>query len=281
MNPDINAVIHAESTFAPVPTGILKSDATSRAVVTYAVLRTYVRPGRQTFPKFSTMAEQFGLSESFLKRGVAELRDLGFLVVTKKDFAAGFRQVNCYYFPNIPDGPVTSDQSEGVKTDTSVRVTPDTSVGVTGDTLYEVEETEVEEVEEPSSAPADAAARPEIDRLCQLLADRIAANGTRRPNITKKWRDAARLLMDKDGYTEEQVAWIINWCQADEFWRTNILSMPKLREKFNQLKLKAVARSKPRTAVDRRVEANAEVAQAWLAKHDAPANFLEIEGGDQ
>ncbi len=260
MNPDINAVIHAESTFAPVPTGILRSEATSRAVVTYAVLRTYVRPGRQTFPKFATMAEQFGLSESFLKRGVAELRDLGFLVVAKKDFAAGFRQVNCYYFPNIPDGPVTSDHPEGVRSDTSARGTSDTPAGVTGDTLYEVEETEVEETEVLPSAPADAAARPEVDRLCQLLADRIAANGTRRPNITKKWRDAARLLMDKDGYTEQQVAWIINWCQADEFWRTNILSMPKLREKFDQLKLKAVGEAKHRPAPSKRQQ---EVA-AWL-----------------
>lgn len=32
---------------------------------------------------------------------------------------------------------------------------------------------------------------------------------------------------------------MIRWATGDEFWRTNILSMSKLREKFDQLKAKA------------------------------------------
>lgn len=32
---------------------------------------------------------------------------------------------------------------------------------------------------------------------------------------------------------------ITRWCQGDEFWRSNVQSMPKLREKFDQLRLKA------------------------------------------
>jgi hypothetical protein len=32
---------------------------------------------------------------------------------------------------------------------------------------------------------------------------------------------------------------MIRWATSDEFWRTNILSMSKLREKFDQLKAKA------------------------------------------
>lgn len=81
--------------------------------------------------------------------------------------------------------------------------------------------------------------RPDVDRLCTLLADRIEANGANRPTITSGWRTSARLLIDKDKRTEEQVAWLIDWCQADDFWSSNILSMPKLREKFDQLLLKA------------------------------------------
>lgn len=81
--------------------------------------------------------------------------------------------------------------------------------------------------------------RPDADRLCEHLADRIEANGSRRPRITQKWRDAARLLIDKDGKTEEQIRTAIDWCQDHEFWRANILSMPKLREKYEQLRLQA------------------------------------------
>jgi len=78
-----------------------------------------------------------------------------------------------------------------------------------------------------------------VDRLCAHLADRIEANGSKRPAVTQKWRDAARLLLDRDGRTEQHIRQAIDWCQADEFWRSNILSMPKLREKYDQLRLQA------------------------------------------
>jgi hypothetical protein len=91
-----------------------------------------------------------------------------------------------------------------------------------------------------ASPVADAPpARLDVDRLCYHLADRIEANGCKRPEITKRWRDAARLMLDRDGRTERQVMTAIDWCQDNEFWRANILSMPKLREKYDQLRLQA------------------------------------------
>ena len=88
--------------------------------------------------------------------------------------------------------------------------------------------------------------RPDVDRLCTHLADRIVANGNRTPAVTGKWRDAARLLIDKDGLTEDQVHAAIDWSQDSEFWRANILSMPKLREKYDTLRQQA--RRAPRQA---------------------------------
>lgn len=81
--------------------------------------------------------------------------------------------------------------------------------------------------------------RPDVERICEHLADRIEANGSLRPNIGAKWRDAARLLLDKDGRTVEQVLRAIDWCQAHDFWRANIKSMPKLREQYDTLRLHA------------------------------------------
>lgn len=91
-----------------------------------------------------------------------------------------------------------------------------------------------------ADAAPDEGRREDVEILCSRLAGAIEANGVRRPNITKRWRDAARLLIDKDGYTVAQVAWLIDKATADEFWRSNILSMPTLREKADQLKLKFV-----------------------------------------
>jgi hypothetical protein len=83
------------------------------------------------------------------------------------------------------------------------------------------------------------ASRPDVERLCRHLADHIEANGSKRPAVTKRWRDSARLMLDRDGRTEQQITTAIDWCQDNEFWRSNILSMPKLREKYEQLRLQA------------------------------------------
>ncbi|AVH58409.1 MULTISPECIES: hypothetical protein [Streptomyces] len=81
--------------------------------------------------------------------------------------------------------------------------------------------------------------REDVEQLCTHLADRIEANGSKRPTITKAWRNAARLMLDKDGRTPQQVHAAIDWCQDSEFWRSNVMSMPKLRDKYDTLRLQA------------------------------------------
>lgn len=103
--------------------------------------------------------------------------------------------------------------------------------------IEEVQVKDVSAIGEATAAPAQD--RPDVERLCYHLADRIEANGSKRPEITKRWRSAARLMLDRDGRTEQQITAAIDWCQGNEFWRANILSMPKLREKYDQLRLQA------------------------------------------
>lgn len=91
----------------------------------------------------------------------------------------------------------------------------------------------------PGAAIAEAEPRPDVARICDHLADRIEANGSKRPSIGKGWHDAARLMLDRDGRTEDEIHRAIDWCQSDEFWRGNILSLPKLRDKYDQLRLQA------------------------------------------
>lgn len=99
---------------------------------------------------------------------------------------------------------------------------------------------------------SDVSPRPDVEALCTHLADRIEANGSPRPRVTKAWRDAARLMLDRDDRSPEQVHRAIDWCQGHDFWRANVMSMPKLREKYDQLRLQAVrAESRP---VDRQAE---------------------------
>ena len=99
--------------------------------------------------------------------------------------------------------------------------------------------------------------RPDVERICQHLAERIEANGSKRPSVTKGWRDAARLMLDADGRTEDEIHGAIAWCQADEFWRSNVLSLPKLRQKFDTLRLQA---QRPAGSTGRRNDIDWDVA---------------------
>jgi len=102
-----------------------------------------------------------------------------------------------------------------------------------------------------------------VEQLCELLARRIAENGSKAPVISARWRDAARLLIDVDGRSAAEAAELIDWCQADEFWRSNVLSMPTFREKYDQLRLQ---RERQRPATSRRVAEGLAIAEALRAE---------------
>ena len=102
-----------------------------------------------------------------------------------------------------------------------------------------IEDVSPTDVADAPSSTLALVSRDDVTRLCDHLADRIEANGSNRPTIGKGWHDAARLMLDRDGRTEQEIHGAIDWCQQDEFWRSNILSMPKLREKYDQLRLQA------------------------------------------
>ncbi|UOK49504.1 hypothetical protein KU891_28875 (plasmid) [Bacillus tropicus] len=57
------------------------------------------------------------------------------------------------------------------------------------------------------------------------------------PNFDK-WANDFRLMREKDNRTDEQIKYLINWTQKDDFWSTNILSPAKLRKQFDALVVK-------------------------------------------
>lgn len=87
--------------------------------------------------------------------------------------------------------------------------------------------------------PSPNEVRDDVMSLCNLLADLIEQNGSLRPTIGKTWTDAARLLLDKDGRDVEAAARLMLWTQANTFWKANVLSLPKFRDKYDQLRLAA------------------------------------------
>jgi hypothetical protein len=94
----------------------------------------------------------------------------------------------------------------------------------------------------PSSSPSgeeDVADRADVAELCELLADLVEENGSKRPVVTKAWRESARLLLDRDGRDLDAAKRLVRWVQGDSFWRANVLSMPTFRKQYDRLRLAA------------------------------------------
>ena len=81
--------------------------------------------------------------------------------------------------------------------------------------------------------------RPDVDAVCDAMAASVQRRTGRAPRVTAAWRTQARLMIDRDGRSVEEIARIIDWVEADDFWRANVLSVPKLRQKFDTLRLQS------------------------------------------
>jgi hypothetical protein len=84
-----------------------------------------------------------------------------------------------------------------------------------------------------------------VANLCSTLADLIESNGCKRPTVTDRWRTDARLLLDRDARPLGEALQVMRWALTDEFWKSNILSMPKFRAKYDQLRLRMANASVP------------------------------------
>lgn len=77
---------------------------------------------------------------------------------------------------------------------------------------------------------------PQARQLCERLAELMVANDCKVPTITKHWLDEARRLLARDHRPLVEALSILEWCQADQFWRKNIHSMPKFRVQYDRLR---------------------------------------------
>ena len=132
-----------------------------------------------------------------------------------------------------------------------------------------------------SSAKLPASAEPpreDVEELCTRLRDHVARNTDKPPTITTKWRTDARLLLDKDGIKLEEAVRVLDWCQHDSFWKSNILSMPKFREKFAQLQIKSRQSSERGNTNDTRSAPKGYNPADWLRPSNEPAfDYIDAE----
>ncbi|GEL95382.1 hypothetical protein [Cellulomonas composti] len=128
-----------------------------------------------------------------------------------------------------------------------------------------------------SSEVADATVRrADVERILDHLDHRIAANGAKIPSRSKRNTDAARLLIDADGHTVAQIEAAIDFATSDEFWRSNVLSMSKLREKYDQLRLSAQRTRRPAEPRPTRFEENLAAVRAVAERDGLATTYPQI-----
>jgi DNA-binding MarR family transcriptional regulator len=216
-----------------------------------------VIPDERT-PSLRELAGWTGLDKSTVTRHLDALDDDGWVIRDRPERDTARRDgVRTKYRLDVPRGAesttgddedvVQSATQHGAENTTDVVHCAPTTVVHSASVPYT---DEVKDDKNSSSPKAPKAKpkpdRPDVDKICTHLADRIEANGSLRPNITANWRTEARLLLDKDGRAVEQVLKAIDWCQSDPFWHKNILSMPTLRKQYDRLRLAAVEEERRR-----------------------------------
>jgi len=146
-----------------------------------------------------------------------------------------------------------------------------------------LEATVIDQDADTSDAPTRE--RPDVEAVCDHMADSVAARTGRRPRITKRWRDAARLMIDRDQRPTDQIHAAIDWVAQSDFWAANILGLPKLREKWDTIYLQARREKHAQSPRITRAEefrarqrAKAEEIDAMWA---AQTQVLAIDGGIQ
>ncbi len=82
--------------------------------------------------------------------------------------------------------------------------------------------------------------RPDVDKLCFRFVELLVENECRKPEITKEWRDAARLMLDKDGRQLDKAIALLEWTQHHSWWKSRVMSMPKFRIQYDALRMQAV-----------------------------------------
>lgn len=216
-------------------------------LVLLAIADSAGHDGRDAWPSVATLAEKCQVSERTVQRSIKALAKLGELVIHVQ--AGGDERVRSDRRPNrytvVMHGVANSRPAENGVTEEAGRGVDLSEAGrqsVQDGVTPVTPKPSSEPSSEPSSTRGDDVAETEVSddvlRLCGLLADLMVENGCRRPSVTKTgWLEPMRLLIEKDGIEPDRVERAIRWCQRDEFWRANILSPKKLREKFDTLRL--------------------------------------------
>jgi hypothetical protein len=189
---------------------LLKANHHDGYVAVVGLQRITLKPGDFVFGRKKAV-EETGLSEQEIRTIIAFLKKIKFLTIKTTNKFSLISIINWPIYQAINEGNQPSNQ-------------PTTNQQLT---TYKNNRTK--------TFLSDSI---EI-RLSELLLKKIISRNPnhKKPNLQTWARDIDRMIRI-DHRTPQDIRTVIEWCQADTFWQSNILSTAKLREKFDQLTAK-------------------------------------------
>lgn len=222
--------------FQQIPNWLLSENISAQAIRLYAILRLQGDNKRRTsFYSRKKIADQMKCSPATMDRAKQELLNVGAICqINRKDkngdWTSNMYHVHnaqlksCNYLAKNDETYTASDETYPVYEETGI---------ITGDELtYNHIELRTKEL---NTRTYDAS----VYEAANLLANLIEQNGSRRPEVSDKWLQDIERINRIDQRSWDEITWMINWCQNDEFWRANILSPGKLRKQFDRMRLTA------------------------------------------
>jgi len=181
-----------------------------------------------------SLARESKEGRSAILTTLKELEQVGYMTRRKYRNEKGQWVWESYVFDTVQKKPI-QPESNNPPTDNPTSGEPSTEIQPLIEELSKNERKE----ERDTRTYGD-----ENHQACNLLADLIEANGSRRPTVNDKWLSDMERLHRIDQRSWEQITKAIEWCQADDFWRGNIMSPGKLRKQYDQLRLAAQRNTK-------------------------------------
>lgn len=232
--------IDADNYFAIIPEWVLYADISAQAVRLYAVIRRFADAESKAWPSRRTLADRMMVSSKTVDRALAELVDIGALKVSHRFDASGDMTTNLYVVRSTNPGVGTPVSPP---LDADVEGGRDTCVEGGGDTRVSQNQSQIQpEPFQPEERPfsgSDSEQWQDAVELCSFLSQKISENGSKTPVVTRRWIETMEKMIRIDKRSPESIYRAIEWSQANDFWRSNILSPDALRKQFDRMRLQA------------------------------------------
>jgi len=204
--------------------------------------------GTNSYPSVGTIARKSSMSARNVQRCLSRLEGQGLVSIQRQQGGPSYydpsRRPNAYTINGATLSHLIVERGD-----------IQSPRGVTGATLppdLQSPKPSIEPSEEPSISNVPnkySGIWGTAEDLANYLADKIEGNGSKRPTVSHDWILTICRLMDIDQRTPDQVRGAIDWCQADDFWSSNILSPMALRKQYERLRLQATQKQRKKTGV--------------------------------